>query len=402
LFVRSLTLERAWHSNSTLAARRYRIKLSSQRISGPYYPTTINDITPLTARTASDDKLDSSTAQEHRSATIRPATATMWCFNSPASVLGLAALALLPSAIAKPYPQDAVKQVTQVEVREILNNATRLERRACGATEIACGWDGWKCCPGGTQCGVNENNEAICVAPSSGNSCTGARSVCGSTCCDSGYWCFDNVNGICRIIGGSSSPGLIAPSAPLRPTQSTLVVITATGSATTTVGFIAPIPTGANGTLVPSEEQGGGGLTGGQIAGIVIGVILGVILLLLLLLYCCAKTVFDGFAALLGIGKKRKHTHEETYIEEHHHHSGSAAAGGRRWYGQSGRPSRPPPPKKSGGFGGALGVGAGLAGLAIALGLKRKHDRKYDDKSTVISGSTGYYSEYTSTSEFPR
>ena len=100
--------------------------------------------------------------------------------------------------------------------------------------------------------------------------------------------------------------------------------------------------------------------------------------------------------ALLGLGKKkRKHTHEETYIEEHHHHSGaSGAAGGGRWYGS--RPSRPP--KKKTGGGNLLGMGAALGGLALALGLKRRHDRKHDDKSTV-SGTSGSYSYYTSTSK---
>ena len=44
-----------------------------------------------------------------------------------------------------------------------------------------------------------------------------------------------------------------------------------------------------------------------------------------------------------------------------------------------------------------MGVGAGLAGLAILLGLKRRRDRK-DEKSSY-TGSSYTYSDYTSESE---
>lgn len=193
--------------------------------------------------------------------------------------------------------------------------------------------------------------------------------------------------------------GIVNPSAPLRPTSSTLIIVTATGSPTATLPFSTPIPTGANGTLTESN-QGGGGLSGGAIAGIVIGVILGIILLLLICFYCCAKAAFDSILAIFGLGKRRRRTHEETTYIEEHHHSGSAAAGGRRWYGQgSSRPSRPPK-KSGGGMGNLLGVGAGLAGLAAVLGLKRRHDRKHDDKSTTVTDSSYYsYSDYTSSSK---
>lgn len=329
--------------------------------------------------------------------------------NAPATVVAL--LALLPMATAKPYPASQI--TTQVEVREVMT-AEDIEKRQC----TLCGYEGILCCETGTTCGENELQQAVCIpdaqqatagpgpAPT-GASCADSQVQCASTCCDTGYWCQNPVEGICAVLKAGTSPGLSpTPPAtpPLRPTASTLVIITATGS---TVSFETPIPTGVNGTPLPAED-GGSGLGGGAIAGIVIGVILGIILLLLLCLYCCAKTVFDGFAALLGFGKKRRHTHEETYIEEHHHHShhgsaaGAAAMGGRRWYGQGpARPSRPPPKKKNSGFGGAMGIGAGLAGLAIALGLKRKHDRRRyeDDKTTTVSGSSGYtYSDYTSTS----
>lgn len=49
-----------------------------------------------------------------------------------------------------------------------------------------------------------------------------------------------------------------------------------------------------------------------------------------------------------------------------------------------------------------LGVGAGLAALAGVLGLKRKHDRRRDEKSDYSSAYTdaSYSDYYTSESEF--
>jgi ubiquitin-activating enzyme E1 len=144
--------------------------------------------------------------------------------------------------------------------------------------------------------------------------------------------------------------------------------------------------------MVPVASGGGSNLSGGAIAGIVIGVLAGIVLLFLICVFCCARALFDTILGCFGLGKKnRKHTHEETYIEAHH----SSAGGGRRWHGE--RPSRPKP-KKSG-LGGALGMGALLGGAALALGLKRKHD-KHEQKSEYTGSS--YYSDYTSTSEYLR
>lgn len=49
-----------------------------------------------------------------------------------------------------------------------------------------------------------------------------------------------------------------------------------------------------------------------------------------------------------------------------------------------------------------LGVGAGLAALAGVLGLKRKHDRRRDEKSDYSSAYTdaSYSDYYTSESKF--
>jgi hypothetical protein len=348
----------------------------------------------------------------------------MWLLNAPPAVLGLIAFAYLPSALAKPYP-------VHIEEFQSLHNSSQLVKKQDCANP--CGFDGWLCCPSGTSCYTDANNQAQCGAtgantqaaggywqyhtttyvetvglltrtevystyiPSTATKlCSNAQNPCGSTCCDSGFYCLKA--GQCALIAGGSSGG-ITPGAPLRPTSSGVVVVTYTGSPTVTLPFQTPIPTGAaGGGLVPTE-QSNSGLSGGAIAGIVIGVILGILLLLLICLFCCARALFDTLLAIFGLGKKRKHTHEETYIEEHHH-SGGAAAGGGRWYG-AGRPARPSRAgsEKHSGAKKGLGLAAGLGGLALALGLKRRHDAKADDKSTTVSGTSYMYSDYTSSSE---
>jgi hypothetical protein len=352
-------------------------------------------------------------------------------FNAPAAVLGLLAIAYLPSAIAKPYP------VHVEEFRDLHNASQVIDKRQCSGT--LCGWAKQLCCAQGQQCYTDANNQAQCGggnapggwqyvtstyvetvgfvthttvystylgggAATPTGTCKDSQNPCNGKCCDSGFYC--GIGNQCLALGGGTSgglvptvPGTLAPNAPLRPTNSGLVIVTYTGRPTATVPFQTPIPTGAAGSPMP-VAAGGGGLSGGAIAGIVIGVILGILLLLLLCLFCCARALFDTIAAIFGFGKKKKHTHEETtYIEEHHNSGGAAAAGGR-WFG-AGRPSRPTRPgsEKKSGLGKVGGVAAALGGLALVLGLKRKNDRKHDDKSTTVSGSSYYYSDYTSSSK---
>ncbi|KAL5117898.1 hypothetical protein ACEQ8H_004216 [Pleosporales sp. CAS-2024a] len=349
--------------------------------------------------------------------------------SAPAAILGLLAVARLPAALAKPYP------VHVAEFREVHNASQIIDKRQCAGT--LCGWANQLCCPTGTHCYTDANNQAQCGAGTGGGqwayytttyvetlglvtrtsvyssyisgatgTCKDSQSPCGGRCCDSGFYC--GVGNVCAALGGGSSggilptpapPGTLAPYAPLRPTSSGLVIVTYTGRPTATVPFQTPIPTGAQGTPEP-VAGGGGGLSGGAIAGIVIGVILGILLLLALCLFCCARALFDTILAIFGIGKKNnRHTHEETTYIEEHRHSGSAAAGGR-WYGQ-GRPARPSRvgSEKKSGIGKGAGVAAALGGLALMLGLKRRQDKKHDDKSTTVSGSSYYYSDYTSSSQ---
>lgn len=335
----------------------------------------------------------------------------MRLLNAPLALLGLVTITCLPSAIAKPYPPLLENP------EQFLNASQLMQRDSCAGTP--CGYKDWLCCPSGTTCYTNAQNQAACAsatttaggywqystttyvetvglvtytsvystyitaaATATAASCADAQNPCGPKCCDSGYYCSDYSAGTCALIAGGSSGG-IAPT------------VTYTGTPTTTVPFQTPIPTGAAGSGLVATDDRSSGLSGGAIAGIVIGVILGVLLLLALCLFCCARALFDTIAAIFGFGKKRKHTHEETYVEEHHH--SGAAAGGGRWYGsRPSRPSRVGSEKHSGAKKG-LGLAAGLGGLALALGLKRKHDRQ-DDKSTTVSGTSYMYSDYTSSS----
>jgi hypothetical protein len=184
-----------------------------------------------------------------------------------------------------------------------------------------------------------------------------------------------------------------AGTPPYRPTSGTVVTVTSIGSATTTQSFLAPLGTDGS-TLIGTQQSSGGGLSGGAIAGIVIGVIAGIIILLLICACYCFKGILDSLLAIFGLGPRARRRTEETIIEERHSHHGSGAVGGRTWFGS--RPSRAEKRKESSGLG-LAGVGAALATLAVVLGLKRRHDRRYEEKSSY--GSSYYDSEYTSSSE---
>ncbi|KAF2405303.1 hypothetical protein EJ06DRAFT_20249 [Trichodelitschia bisporula] len=309
----------------------------------------------------------------------------------------------------------------------------------CAAGTTSCGFYGQLCCTSSESCITDSNNQAQCVAAVQGAnaavSSSGAWAVytstwvetnlvtktsvysswvpaatgtgtckpnwannespCGSICCKSGQYCYSD--GVCAPAGanGFTTTG-VGPI--IRPTTGTGVIVTQTASPTTTMAFQTPAPAN-NGTAVPSKSH----LSGGAIAGIVIGVLLGIALLFLLCLFCCLKKGFEGILALLGIGRKkeRRTRHvEETIISSRHRHGGAAVvAEDRRWYGGGGgrASSRVSDrrQKRTGGLGGMAAVTAGLGGLALALGLRRKEKRAKSEVS-----STGYtYESYSYTDE---
>ena len=332
------------------------------------------------------------------------------------------------------------------------------ERGECGGQ--ACGWNGQVCCEVGFACYTDSSNQAQCSSTAAGSAQTAAagqwnyitttyvetdlqtitstissyvaggggwaqptseacdytvnETPCGATCCASNEYCY--TEGFCKPAanGGSSAyytsyystmyETTNSAGVPLRPTSSTLIIVTETGTPTTTVAFETPVATGAEVGLTESEGGGGGGLSGGAIAGIVIGTLLGLALLGLLCFYCCIRGLFAAFLALFGIGKKKQRRTEVEEYERYSHHgsgrhsgAGAAAAGGRTWYGAAARPSRPE--RKDDSKKKLLGVGAGLAGLWAVLGLKRRHDRRHDDeKYSEYSYSSDYYTN-TSASE---
>ena len=259
------------------------------------------------------------------------------------------------------------------------------------------------------------------VTSAAGPSCKASlgETVCGTTCCSAGQFC---QAGQCVANGGGGSSGYYSSfytvttstatgGAPLRPTSGTVVTVTSTGSATTTVPYVTPVGTDGGSLIGAQPSSSGGGLSGGAIAGIVIGVIAAIIILLLICACLCFKGLLDGLLGILGL-RDRRRRRKTTYIEERrtsHHHGETAVAGsrysdrerrGRRtWFGT--RPGRVTERKEEsrtgGGLGGIASVGAGLGALALALRLKRSGDkRKQDEKSeTTGYGSSYYTNEYT-------
>ncbi|KAM0722940.1 hypothetical protein Q7P37_001138 [Cladosporium fusiforme] len=339
------------------------------------------------------------------------------------------------------------------------------ERNEC-AGEM-CGWNGQLCCSAGYGCYTDSSNQAQCSSTGGGSGQTAAagrweyvtttyvetdlktytstissyagdggdwatptaasgtcdfaknEEPCGDVCCKSSEYCYQK--GQCKDAGNGGSSGYYtsyystmyettnSAGVPLRPTSSTLIVVTETGSPSTTLPFETPVATGAEvGGLSSSseEEGGGGGLSGGAIAGIVIGTLAGLILLGFICFYCCVRGLFNGVLAIFGGGKKRSRrtTEIDEYERYSHHgsgrHSGAGAAGGRTWYGAAARPSRPDRRDSESRTKKVLGVGAALAGLWAVLGLKRRHDRRHDDeKYSEYSYSSDYYTN-TSASKF--
>lgn len=331
------------------------------------------------------------------------------------------------------------RPITAALIPELLRSFEDLQdiRKRC---DNPCGYYGQLCCKDGESCYTDANNQAQCgpgqvvqvtTAVAAGQweyytttyvqtdlktvtatfssfvaqttlSCKYSlgETSCGNVCCLSGQFC--QSSGQCVAVGGGSSGYYSSlytvttvvtntASAPLRPTSNTLVTVT---SGTTTQPFQTPV--GTNGAIIyGTTESSSGGLSGGAIAGIVIGVIVGIILLLLLCACLCFKGLIDGILAIFGLGKKKRRTEEEVYVERHSHRSGRSGHNHntrRTWFGT--RPARTDivEEKKSSGIGRAGWVAATLGGLALFLGMKRRNRK--DDKSSSGYGSS-YYSDYT-------
>ncbi|TAQ88327.1 hypothetical protein B7494_g3335 [Chlorociboria aeruginascens] len=336
---------------------------------------------------------------------------------------------------AGPYPKDNLHDL----------GFSYLQDRSCYSY---CGVDNQFCCSivGETACSTNAADQASCVADTAtaavGNvftttwtetdtttrtstgtrytavatptstyvavptvDCvpTGDEIACGIYCCTSSQYCA--TEGQCADINplsysSASSAATSTFSAPVRPTSGGVSTATSTASATTTQPFGTPVA--ASGTSIPiTTTTGSKGLSGGAIAGIVIGVIAAIIILLLICFCCIVKAGFDGLLAIFGLGKGRRRKTERTETVERYSRHGSTTASRRDthtgWFG--GRPTTVSETRKkrSSGFGGLGAIGAGLIGLAVILGLKRRHDRKEKVARTEISSS--YYTDsYTGTS----
>lgn len=228
---------------------------------------------------------------------------------------------------------------------------------------------------------------------------------CGPICCASNQMCASS--GSCVVRTSSwTYVGTSSYSAPVRPTSGATITATGTISATTTQPFIPPAT--ASGSTLPIAATSNNGLSAGAIAGIVIGTIAGVMLLLLLCFCCIVKAGFDGILAIFGLGKGRKRRSTETTVIEERYSRHGSAAGSRRqqhsgWFGGASRPSRVSEErkKKSSGLGGLGAVGAGLLGLAVILGLKKKTDHREKPPAagrSDISSSYYSYDSYTGSS----
>ena len=253
--------------------------------------------------------------------------------------------------------------------------------------------------------GTGTAQAAVCTASLGQQSC-GVICCASDQACAGAGWC-TAASTLYTYTGPATAPTTSGYSAPLRPTSGA-----ATVPATTTQPFVAPAT--ASGSTLPVVNHGSSGshgLSGGAIAGIVIGVLAAIGLLILICFCCIVRAGFHGILSLLGLrnnDKKRKTERVETverYSRHNSRHSGSGTASRRDthsgWFGRS-KPSRVEETrKKSSGWGGLGAVTAGLVGLAVILGLRRRSKKKEQEKRQrpVSDVSSSYYSySYTGTS----
>lgn len=243
--------------------------------------------------------------------------------------------------------------------------------------------------------GTPQPAQAICTAS------LGQQS-CGAICCASDQACAGS--GSCTAtttfytsVGPAPTATTSSYISPERPTGSG----TTTAPATITQPFIPPATASGSTLPIVNHSAPSNGLSGGEIAGIVIGVLAGVSILILICFCCIVRAGLHGLLVLLGLRKEKQ---PERTGGRNSRHSGSGTASRRdthrTWFGAS-RPSRPQQPKKkSSGPGGWAAFAAAAVGLAVILGLRRKHNKKEQEKRRPVEvASTYYYSDsYTGTS----
>lgn len=361
-------------------------------------------------------------------------------------------LSLLLIAISNTHPAQAWP-VGELDFAALLQG-----RGTCASY---CGADNQYCCTAGQACTTNQQNVAACVAATNVVVATGggsggipiftttwtetdlitktstaysypattaqATSVaapvpvaaicttslgqtsCGTICCAEGQVCA--AANSCSAYASTwtwSTTATSSGSSPQRPTSVGVSTATSTVSATTTQPFIPPA-TATGGSIPITAHSSSNGLSPGAIAGIVIGVIAGIILLLLICFCCIARGLFHGVLAIFGLGPKKRRSTERIETVERYSRHGSGTASRRDthkgWFGMGGGRAKPASTrisekKKSSGFGGIGAIGAGLIGLAVILGLKRKHDKKPERSHHAVSdvSSTYYSGTYTESS----
>lgn len=242
---------------------------------------------------------------------------------------------------------------------------------------------------------------ALCTASLGQQSC-GVICCADDQACAGDGWCTAATTFRTNTIPG---PAVTSGSPAIRPTSGAVTV-----SATTTQPFIPPAT--ASGSTLPlfNASAPNRGLSGGAIAGIVIGVLVGIGLLILLCFCCIVRAGFHGILALLGLGskdKKKKKSERVETIERYSRYSGSGTASRRSthrgWFGAS-KPSRVEETRKkeSSKWGGFGAITAGLVGLAVVLGLRRRQKKKEQEKRPrppMSDFSSSYYTDsYTGTS----
>jgi hypothetical protein len=239
---------------------------------------------------------------------------------------------------------------------------------------------------------------AICTSSLGQQSCGVICCASNQACAGSG-WCTAATTFYTNSVPAATTSG----SPALRPTSGA-----ATVSTTTTQPFVPPATASGSNLPIVNHSSSNGSLSGGAIAGIVIGVLAAIGILILICFCCIMRAGFHGILSLLGLrnnDKKRRSERVET-VERYSRHSGSGTASRRDthsgWFGAS-RPSRVSETrKKSSGWGGIGAITAGLVGLAVVLGLRKRHKRKEEEKRRrqMSDISSSYYSySYTGTSE---